>query len=751
MAHHQQTPGSGSGGYQMFNMQYAQTLSYASQKSSFSISMTGPLIANRDMGELMSRDHEFEKGFEPKAAHNHAPTEESKAIKHFIVAPDGLGILGSIYSSLYQEGQFRLLAILPGTDDTPVRCRLHICSLNDNHNTYEALSYCWRAESDCDWNVEYPKIECNGVEMSIGVNLHLALRRIRRPDSTRVVWADAICIDQSNLVERSQQVAAMGDIFRNAFRVLVWLGPDGEDDPLQSTASKALASVCSIVSTWATPTNRPVNIESARYRIQGLSQEFQGEGLLSQENSVWLRALDIYKTRWFQRLWVVQEIALAQRATVIWGKCEMSWQWIGLAAAIIRTNWHRIVPKYFNRDKMSDRQVPVGVMNAYFMYRISRCQDYLEPLRFSFCELLTLTRQFGCQEKRDKIYGLLGLATTDGVNSLITPDYTNPLGEVYRNVACLMIESKDPLAILSHVHHTEIFDHPGHQVYAYDHNYSSQAGSARVTPFKDSWIPRWDVKGPQTLTPLDAHPDFAAGLSKQAQIRDGVQGDRLTVQGIILDEVKQKVWMDPQCFKQQQSFPWEQTPGLEEVLIRTGHTPRSLEKLALTLTAGKSWYGTPITNRVGMLADFANCLVTKWLWWALEPDAFGSNNEKSRNNPGDEGNSAIIPPEEDFTTISELEELATEGNGPLFLDAVTTACVGRCLFSTRSGLSGVGPLDTRPGDMICIIYGTAVPFIVRPCEGKQGYTLVGECYVHDLMHGEIVGDERYEETWIELV
>ncbi|KAJ3459745.1 hypothetical protein MRS44_015818 [Fusarium solani] len=745
MAGHQQTPDSGPEEYRMFNLQYAQTLSLGVQQNNFSISTTGPLISNRDMGELMSRDHGFEKGFEPKVAHNHAPSEESESIRHFVVAPDGLGVPGSIYSSLYQEGQFRLLAILPGTDDTPIRCRLHICSLGDNHDTYEALSYCWRAESDCAWRVEYPTIECNGVEMAIGVNLHLALRRIRRPDSTCVVWADAICIDQSNPVERSQQVAAMGDIFRNAFRVLVWLGPNEDDNPLQSTASRALASICSIVSTWATPTNRPVNV---RYWIQGLAQEFHGEGPLSQESPVWLKALALYKTRWFQRLWVVQEIALAQRATVLWGKCEMSWQWIGLAAAVIRTNWHRIVPKDFSRGKMSDRQVPVGVMNAYFMYRISRSQDYLEPLQFSFCELLTLTRQFGCQEKRDKIFGLLGLATTDGVNSLITPDYTIPLGEVYRNVACLMTSSKNPLAILSHVHHTEIFDHPGHEVYAYDHGYSSQAGSARVAPFKDSWIPRWDVKGPQTLTPLDAPPDFAAGLSKPAQIRDGVQGDRLTVRGIIIDDVKHKVWRNSQCFKQQQSLPWEQTPGLEDILVRTSHTRHSLERLALTLTAGKTWYGTPSTDRAGMLADFANCLVTGWLWWALEPDAFGSN---SGNNSRDQSDSASISLVGDSITMSELEGLATEGNGPLFLDAVTTACVGRCLFSTGSDMRGVGPIDTWPGDMVSIIYGTAVPFVIRPCEGKQGYTLVGECYVQDLMHGEVVGDERYKETWIELV
>lgn len=150
-----------------------------------------------------------------------------------------------------------------------------------------------------------------------------------------------------------------------------------------------------------------------------------------------------------------------------------------------------------------------------------------------------------------------------------------------------------------------------------------------------------------------------------------------------------------------------------------------------------------------MLADFANCLVTGWL--ALEPDAFGSKDGRSRNSSKDQNDGESVSSVNDYITISEIEVLAREGNGTLFLDAVTTACVGRCLFSTESGMSGIGPLDTRPEDMICILYGTAVPFVIRQCDSEQGYTLVGECYVNDLMRGDVVGDERYSETWIELI
>jgi hypothetical protein len=101
--------------------------------------------------------------------------------------------------------------------------------------------------------------------------------------------------------------------------------------------------------------------------------------------------------------------------------------------------------------------------------------------------------------------------------------------------------------------------------------------------------------------------------------------------------------------------------------------------------------------------------------------------------------------------MQELRAISAGGNEDLFLDAVGTACLGRRLFTTGSNMRGVGPSDTQPGDRVCVIYGTPVPFIVRECKEKEGYTFVGECYIDDIMHGEAVENERYEETWIDLV
>lgn len=67
-----------------------------------------------------------------------------------------------------------------------------------------------------------------GFDVQIGVNLECALRHLRQGrDSKLILWADAICIDQQNLKERSNQVQRMGSIYSKAGEALLWLGPRG--------------------------------------------------------------------------------------------------------------------------------------------------------------------------------------------------------------------------------------------------------------------------------------------------------------------------------------------------------------------------------------------------------------------------------------------------------------------------------------------------------------------------------------------
>lgn len=153
------------------------------------------------------------------------------------------------YSVLdHKRSEIRVLTLLPeGNSDEPLRCSLRNASLDDSPR-FEALSYVWGPPTPSH------DILLNGVSFSVGPNLFAALRALRHRKKPRVVWADAICINQQDNGEKAYQVPLMGRIYTEAARTLIWFGDSNEDvDALISWlhthgSTRSLMSVRS--STW---------------------------------------------------------------------------------------------------------------------------------------------------------------------------------------------------------------------------------------------------------------------------------------------------------------------------------------------------------------------------------------------------------------------------------------------------------------------------------------------------------------------
>jgi len=125
------------------------------------------------------------------------------------------------YSPLPGSRDIRLLRFLKA--DTTPTCTFIQISL-DKSPPYLALSYTWGSG--------FPKhvIHVDGKELTVGENLYAALKVLQHSRTTiRYLWVDAICINQTNLAERSQQVGLMNAIYRCAERVVVWLGSEADD------------------------------------------------------------------------------------------------------------------------------------------------------------------------------------------------------------------------------------------------------------------------------------------------------------------------------------------------------------------------------------------------------------------------------------------------------------------------------------------------------------------------------------------
>ncbi|KAF1950223.1 HET-domain-containing protein, partial [Byssothecium circinans] len=150
-----------------------------------------------------------------------------------------------------QSQQIRVISILPRTSDGTLRCQLDTQVLDDESNLlgYSAVSYTWGDAS------QTRSILLNGSPFPVRENLWNFLDQMERnhDDQQLPLWIDALSINQSDLTERSHQVALMGKIYSRASSVVVWLGPGTEETDKHLPTLETLSQIPSEkvdTSTW---------------------------------------------------------------------------------------------------------------------------------------------------------------------------------------------------------------------------------------------------------------------------------------------------------------------------------------------------------------------------------------------------------------------------------------------------------------------------------------------------------------------
>jgi hypothetical protein len=132
--------------------------------------------------------------------------------------------------------EFQLLSLQPGTGQDHIQCLL-IKYLLDQAPAYEALSYAWGRK------IELKPISVNGSVVHTGTNLYSAPRHLRRQGSDRILWIDAICINQNDNAEKNYQVRLMRRIYEAAGQVIVWLGEATQDTSPTLSIIKEMANI----------------------------------------------------------------------------------------------------------------------------------------------------------------------------------------------------------------------------------------------------------------------------------------------------------------------------------------------------------------------------------------------------------------------------------------------------------------------------------------------------------------------------
>jgi hypothetical protein len=139
------------------------------------------------------------------------------------------------------EGEIRILVLQPGEYTDKLRIQLKKVRLEDKP-TYNAISYAWQGQKP---NIP---IECAGQEFRITPNLRDALVQFRHQNEPQQLWADAICINQTDDDEKTRQVQLMSSIYAQTVTCLVWLGRRTSSDALAFQAIEHLYS--NLVRIW---------------------------------------------------------------------------------------------------------------------------------------------------------------------------------------------------------------------------------------------------------------------------------------------------------------------------------------------------------------------------------------------------------------------------------------------------------------------------------------------------------------------
>ncbi|KAI6449200.1 hypothetical protein MCOR17_010195 [Pyricularia oryzae] len=218
-----------------------------------------------------------------------------------------------LYKPLSEEiGEIRLIVVNQGNSADPITCSFDTVSLTDTPTpSYDALSYTW-GESE----ISRESIILDGTLLHVRANLYVALQAIRNSTGPVVLWIDAISINQSDLDERARQVRLMRDVFAKARRVLAWVGPLQDERDIH-----AMELMTRIILEPATSTG-----EAAR-DVKSLDHLHEKS----------LSSLYHFLSRpYWGRMWIVQELAVAQKCWVLCGSTRRPFSdYISLPARLL--------------------------------------------------------------------------------------------------------------------------------------------------------------------------------------------------------------------------------------------------------------------------------------------------------------------------------------------------------------------------------------------------------------------------------
>ena len=565
---------------------------------------------------------------------------------------------------------------------------------------YSALSYTWDQLSG-------PPVQ--GLRYT--PNLAAAMSYLSSLTSKMELWwVDALCIDQDNVKEKADQVAMMRSIYETASKVWVWLGRSDLD-------SQPAFDLIKQIHTLKVKGRLTIDGEAIE---KPFDSDTLGElDLPPAEHPAWMSLMKTLQRPYFQRMWVLQELAAAvEDPYVALGPLQMSWDLFIQAVQLFRDlGWQLSLEKRLFRaephssfSRGSDAMSVLPIIQSFQLIK--------EPAHVKVYFYLVLLSWFQTSDARDKINALYGLISVeDQRDGLIVPNYKDSTSQVFRDVTAKLIIRSKSFQILASVNNP----------------------TRRHMVDLPSWVPDYS-----SILRDDRGESKYEAAGKTSFFADWTPGtNTLRVRAVLVDEVSHV-----------SDFP----------LNKPGHTYREVlsawfKKAAeICLLDEKTW----LMNLYQHTEDDREVREWEQFWrTVLGDEVDGEHPAPERyefcvwcaimrqfldhiEDEEEKQDILAMASEDEYgetVCLKDVDYVAPEG---IEIDNLMWAAFENSIrrnkfLYTKSGRMGLGPESVQPGDRVAIFSSEKVIDFLREKPGH--FEFLGDGYVHGVMNGEGVPED----------